>query len=204
MLSATHTRPGQVLSSRPASNGAMRDDFLFFRSFESRASGWPRDVRLLAAIAASGAAVAAKDVSMAGLIGSLAMLLEPSRLGVTVDLAAVPAPAGVPLGDWLVLLPVLRLRPHRARGPGRRLRGVFAGHGIAAAVAGELDDSGAVRLAAGGASHRLRPAHRRGDPARPLTGAWSPPRAPPGGACGSLPSAGLLSPIDMRWWGRPW
>ena len=44
------------------------------------------DVRLLADLATSGAAVAAKDVSMAGLVGSLAMLLEPNRLGVVVDL----------------------------------------------------------------------------------------------------------------------
>ena len=42
-------------------------------------------------MASSGACVAAKDISMAGLVGSLAMLLEWSRLGVTVDLEQLPA-----------------------------------------------------------------------------------------------------------------
>ena len=152
VLSATHTRPGQVLIVAACLDGAMRDDFLFFRSFEQQGFQLAGDVRLLAEIAESGAAVAAKDVSMAGMIGSLAMLLEPNRLGVTVDLAAVPAPDGVPLGDWLCCFPsyVFVLT-----GPADRADdcvAMFAGHGIAAAVTGELDDSGAVRLAAGGAT----------------------------------------------------
>ena len=152
VLSATHTRPGQVLIVAACVNGAMRDDFLFFRSFEQQGFQLAGDVRLLAEIAESGAAVAAKDVSMAGMIGSLAMLLEPNRLGVTVDLAAVPAPAGVPLDDWLCCFPsyVFVLT-----GPADRADdcvAMFAGHGITAAVTGELDDSGAVRLAAGGAT----------------------------------------------------
>ena len=73
-------------------DGAMRADFPFFRSFDERGDALAGDVRLLAAVAATGACVAAKDVSMAGLVGSLAMLLEWSRLGVTVDLDAVPRP----------------------------------------------------------------------------------------------------------------
>ena len=54
----------------------MRTDFPFFRSFDERGSRLAGDVRVLAAVASSGACVAAKDVSMAGLVGSLAMLLE--------------------------------------------------------------------------------------------------------------------------------
>ena len=42
---------------------------------------------------------------MAGVIGSLAMLLEPGRLGADVDLNALPAPAGVDLDRWLVCFP---------------------------------------------------------------------------------------------------
>lgn len=152
VLSATHTRPGQVLIVAACVDGAMRDDFLFFRSFEQQGFQLAADVRLLAEIAESGAAVAAKDVSMAGMIGSLAMLLEPNQLGVTVDLAAVPAPAGVPLGDWLCCFPSYAFV---LTGPAARADeclAMFAGHGVTAAVTGELDDSGAVRLAAGGSA----------------------------------------------------
>lgn len=152
VLSATHTRPGQALIIAACVNGGMRDDFLFFRSFEQQGSQLASDVRLLAEIAESGAAVAAKDVSMAGMIGSLAMLLEANRLGATVDLDNVPVPSGVSVGDWLCCFPSYAFV---LTGPADRAAdcvSMFAGHGIAAAVAGELDDSGAVRLASGGAS----------------------------------------------------
>src|SRR5215213_5224843 len=105
VLSATAAAPGQVLVLGCCLEGAMRTDFLFFPSFEQRDDRLAGDVRLLAELAASGAAVAAKDVSMAGLVGSLAMLLEPGRLGVTVDLDHVPAPGSVPLADWLSCFP---------------------------------------------------------------------------------------------------
>jgi hypothetical protein len=149
VLSATHTEPGQALIVAACVDGGMRDDFLFFRSFEQQGFNLGADVRLLAEIAESGAAVAAKDVSMAGMIGSLAMLLEANRLGVTVDLEAVPVPSGVSLGDWLCCFPsyafVLTAPADRAGD----CVSMFAGHGITAAVAGKLDDSGAVRLASG-------------------------------------------------------
>ena len=118
VLSATHTRPGQALIVAACVSGGMRDDFLFFRSFEQQGFQLAADVRLLAEIAESGAAVAAKDVSMAGMIGSLAMLLEANQLGVTVDLAAFLAPGG-PARRLAVLLPVLLVRPHRPGGARR-------------------------------------------------------------------------------------
>src|SRR5580693_7084030 len=59
------------------------------------AFGLGRSDRPLAAGASHGWVAAAKDVSMAGLVGSLAMLLECNRLGVTLDLDALPVPAGV-------------------------------------------------------------------------------------------------------------
>jgi selenophosphate synthetase-related protein len=152
VLSATHTKPGQALIVAAYIHGEMRDDFLFFRSFEQQGFRLAGDVRLLAEIAESGAAVAAKDVSMAGLVGSLAMLLEANRLGVTVDLAAIPVPPGVALGDWLCCFPSYAFV---LTGPAERAAecvSMFAGHGITASVVGELDDSGVVRLAYGDAA----------------------------------------------------
>ena len=64
-----------------------------------------RQGQRLPALAASGACVAAKDVSMAGLIGSLAMLLVWSGLGATVDLAPLPRPSGVAVDAWLTCFP---------------------------------------------------------------------------------------------------
>jgi hypothetical protein len=152
VLSATHAQPGQALVVAACTGGEMRSDFLFFRSFEQQGFELGADVRLLAEVAESGAAVAAKDVSMAGMVGSLAMLLEANRLGATVDLGAVPAPAGVPLGDWLCCFPSYAFVLTGPAGRAGECVSMFTARGLAAAVVGELDDSGAVRLADGGAS----------------------------------------------------
>ncbi|OLT21599.1 hypothetical protein BJF78_08315 [Pseudonocardia sp. CNS-139] len=104
-LSVTNAAPGQSLVVAAALDGEMRADFPFFPAFRSRAERCAGDVRLLAALARHGLCVAAKDVSMAGLVGSLAMLLEHRGLGVTVDLDAVPTPAGLPLTRWLNCFP---------------------------------------------------------------------------------------------------
>ena len=48
---------------------------------------------------------AAKDVSMAGVVGTLGMLAEASGCGADLDVVAVPRPSGVSLGDWLTCFP---------------------------------------------------------------------------------------------------
>jgi selenophosphate synthetase-related protein len=127
-------------------DGRMRDDFPFFPSFDERGERLAGDVRLLAEGAAEGWVTAAKDVSMAGVVGSLAMLLECNGLGVTLDLDALPVPAGVSLRQWLTCFPcfafLLCVPPDSA---GECLR-AFAGRGLAAAVVGDLDGTGEVRL----------------------------------------------------------
>jgi selenophosphate synthetase-related protein len=97
VLSVRNAAPGQSLLFAGCIEGRMRPDFPFFGSFDARGRELAGDVRTLAAVAADGAAVAAKDVSMAGILGSLGMLLEYGGLGVTVDLDALPRPADVGL-----------------------------------------------------------------------------------------------------------
>ena len=48
---------------------------------------------------------AAKDVSMAGLAGTLGMLAEASGTGAVLDVAAVPCPSGAGVGDWFTCFP---------------------------------------------------------------------------------------------------
>jgi AIR synthase-related protein len=48
---------------------------------------------------------AAKDVSMAGLVGTLGMLAEAGGTGAVLDVAAVPRPEGAGLADWLTCFP---------------------------------------------------------------------------------------------------
>lgn len=152
--------PGPVLSLRRASagqhlviacctEGRLRDDFPFFASFEARSGRLAGDVRTLAALATSGAAVAARDVSMPGLIGSLAMLLECSRLGATVDLDAVPRPAGVDLTAWVTCFPCFAFWLCAPAGRADDCVAPFLDRGLDAAVVGTVDGTGRLRVRLG-------------------------------------------------------
>ncbi|MGH3159675.1 MAG: AIR synthase related protein [Streptosporangiaceae bacterium] len=149
-LSVRCAQPGQTLMLGCCLAGQMRADYPFFPSFDERGGQLAGDVRLLAEGASAGWVVAAKDVSMAGLVGSLAMLLECNRLGVTVDLDALPVPRGVALRDWLLCFPcyafLLCVPPGRE---GDCVTG-FAGRGLTAAPIGRLDGTGLLRLSSGG------------------------------------------------------
>jgi len=127
----------------------MRIDFPFFRSFVQRGAALGGDVRILASLAASGACVAAKDISMAGLVGSLAMLLEWSRSGVTVDLDAIPRPPGVPMRDWLTCFPAFAFLLCAPPGREGDCLAAFHARGLDAAVIGEIDSSGELFVRSG-------------------------------------------------------
>jgi uncharacterized protein len=149
VLSTQHVAPGLDLLLACCLEGTMRADFPFFTSLEERGDRLASDVLTLAATAEAGEAVAAKDVSMAGLVGSLAMLLESRGAGATVDLDALPRPARVDLGQWLVCFPafafLLCVPPERVEACAAR----FHARGLACARIATLDDTGLVRLRGG-------------------------------------------------------
>ncbi len=162
VLSANHCAPGQVLVLGCCIEGTMRADFPFFPSFHQRGNRLAGDVRLLADLATAGAAVAAKDVSMAGLVGSLAMLLEPGRLGVEVDLDLLPVPAGVALDAWLGCFPCYAFV---LATPVEQVDACVAGfrdRGLTAEALGVLDDSGQVRLRRGAQTATVFDLHAQG------------------------------------------
>jgi putative N-acetyltransferase (TIGR04045 family) len=84
---------------------------------------------------------AAKDVSMAGLVGTLGMLAEASGCGAELDVADVPTPAGATTGDWLTCFPGFAMITTDL--PGRPLAPSGAATGRACGV---LTDGGGVRL----------------------------------------------------------
>ena len=150
VLSTTNVAAGQSLIVAACTTGTMRPDFPFFRTFTERADQMAGDVRVLASVATSGACVAAKDVSMAGLVGSLAMLLEWSRLGVTLDLERLPRPADVPMQEWLTCFPAYAFLLCSPPGRENDCLAAFQERGLEAAVVGVIDESGLLALRSGG------------------------------------------------------
>lgn len=145
-LSATRVSPGQRLALVACLEGTMRADFPFFPSFDERGGDLAGDVRLLAQLAAEGVIEAAKDVSMAGLFGSLAMLLEPTRCGATIAVDAVPVPDGVTFEAWALCFPCFAFLVTMAPGSEDRCRRAVEGRGLSYAPLGTLDGSAALRL----------------------------------------------------------
>ncbi len=145
-LSATRVIPGQALALVVCLEGKMRPDFPFFPSFDERGRRLAGDVRLLAELAADGVVEAAKDVSMAGLFGSIAMLLEPSRCGASVPVAAVPVPPGLGFDAWSLCFPCFAFLVTLAPEHEDRCRHAVERRGLTYARLATVDASGVLGL----------------------------------------------------------
>ena len=154
-LRALDAAPGQALLFGACLDGRMREDFPFFSSISERGAALADDVRLLADLAEAGRCQAAKDVSMAGVLGSLAMLLEPTRCGVVVDLDALPRPPGVSLTPWVGAFPSLGFLLCALPSQVPACRAAFGARGLACEQIGVLDASGALRARLGGQEELL-------------------------------------------------
>ncbi|WP_029009031.1 sll0787 family AIR synthase-like protein [Azospirillum halopraeferens] len=150
LLTSFDARPGDRLLAAIDLRGRYHEPNPFFDA----ATGAPPDrlrgdLALLPGLAEDGLCRAAKDISMAGPVGTALMLLECSGVGATIDVAAVPRPAGVPLDRWLLSFPsfgfLLSVAPEAAETVAAR----FAGRGIACAAIGTVEDGSAVTLTDG-------------------------------------------------------
>jgi uncharacterized protein len=149
VLSMANVRPGQVVLFACFLDGVMRSDFPFFTSIAQQTERFAADVRVLAAVAASGAAVAAKDVSMAGALGSLAMLLEFRACGANVDLEKMPIPADTDFVRWLISFPSyafwLTAEPETAQACIEQ----FAAADLVCVAVGEVSNGSSLTLSVG-------------------------------------------------------
>jgi putative N-acetyltransferase (TIGR04045 family) len=114
-------RYGDALSLTVDVSGSWREGHrgAQWNSTEGRRSDELRD---LAATVARARPAAAKDVSMAGIVGTAGMLAEASGYGAVLDVAAVPVPdaaADVALGDWLGCFPGFGMITSDRPGEGR-------------------------------------------------------------------------------------
>jgi putative N-acetyltransferase (TIGR04045 family) len=75
------------------------------RQWDSTTSRTSTELRTMVASVGAVRPAAAKDVSMAGVAGTLGMLAEASGCGAVLDVAAVPRPAHATVGDWLTCFP---------------------------------------------------------------------------------------------------
>jgi AIR synthase-related protein len=147
LLTSFDAQPGQVLIAAIDLRGRMRDPALYWdASSGADAAQLRADLLLLPEIAEARLCMAAKDISMAGVVGTALMLLEASRLGGVIEPAAIPRPPGIALERWLLAFPsfgfLLSVDPQHVDSIVAR----FTARGITAAAIGGTDASGLVRL----------------------------------------------------------
>jgi AIR synthase-related protein len=111
------------------------------RQWDSTTSRRADELAALGGIVDTTRPAAAKDVSMAGLVGTLGMLAEASGCAAVLDVAEVPKPAAAGVADWLGCFPGFAMVT--ADVPGRP---VVAAGPAATAVCGELTAGAGVRL----------------------------------------------------------
>jgi putative N-acetyltransferase (TIGR04045 family) len=97
-------QPGHRISLTADIGGGWRAGY-GGRQWDSSSHRRTLELRAMLGSVAVARPAAAKDVSMAGIAGTLGMLAEASGCRAVLDVAAVPRPAGATVGDWLTCFP---------------------------------------------------------------------------------------------------
>lgn len=94
---------------------------------------------------------AAKDVSVAGVIGTAGMMLEYSGCGGTLNLDSLDSsrPSDIPLEDWVRMFISLGFLVATAESNLPDVKRITQAHGLSTTLFGQADDSKAVRLTLG-------------------------------------------------------
>jgi AIR synthase-related protein len=147
LLSSFNARPGDRLVMAVDLRGRFEDPYPFWNaSVGAPAQRLRDDLELLPALAENGLCDAAKDISMAGVLGTSLMLLECSAMGARIDLDAIPRPPDVDFERWLGAFPsfgfVLSVRAQQVE----EVLARFVARDLACAVIGEVDASREVVL----------------------------------------------------------
>ncbi|NGO06535.1 GNAT family N-acetyltransferase [Streptomyces sp. HC44] len=97
-------RPGHAVRLTADLGGTWRPGY-GGRQWDSSSHRRTDELRMMLGAVAAARPAAAKDVSMAGIAGTLGMLAEASGCGAVLDVAAVPRPRTATTGDWLTCFP---------------------------------------------------------------------------------------------------
>jgi selenophosphate synthetase-related protein len=154
-LSSNNVASGQALVMACCLEGRMRKDFPFFSSIRHRAAELAGDIAVLPSLAEAGLVASAKDVSMTGALGSLAMLLEPTKCGTVVELEALPRPEGVELAEWTCVFPTYAFLLTTPEADVDAVSSEFRGRKLACERIGTIDDTGRFRVRLGGEEAQL-------------------------------------------------
>jgi AIR synthase-related protein len=106
LLSSLHVAPGQVIAMAVDLEGQWHADSSYWKAFEGVPAERLRSkLEVLPRLAEAQLLHAAKDISNAGVLGSLLMLLEATGSGAHIDLNTLPCPPDADPARWLQVFP---------------------------------------------------------------------------------------------------
>jgi AIR synthase-related protein len=158
LLSSFAAQPGHVLLMAVDLRGQWEGGYPFWNaSTRAPAHRLRDDLALLPEVAEAGLCGAAKDISMAGVLGTALMLAESSRVGLLIDVSSLPHPPGHGHADapdafmrWLQAFPSFGYLLSVAAADVSAVQGRFMARGLACEPIGEMLEGSEVWVQRGG------------------------------------------------------
>ena len=152
-LIESHTaRPGQSLLAAIDLRGSFRGRSAFNAATTLAPEGLRAQLALLPELSEAGLVRAGKDISNAGVCGTLAMLLESSGRGARLDLARLPAPEFVDPLRWLTAFPSFGFLLTTDPADAARVCARFEAFGVTCQEVGCITETPGLELVYAGAS----------------------------------------------------
>jgi AIR synthase-related protein len=158
LITSFDAQPGDDLLMAVDLRGSYRGKKPFWNaSVGAPAQRLQDNLRLLPILAEQGRCCAGKDISNGGVVGTLSMLLECSKIGAELWLDRLPRPKNVALEHWLISFPSFGYLLSVAREYSSKTIALFEELGIACARVGQMTESPSMTLFYGFAHEIFRP-----------------------------------------------
>jgi len=147
LLTSFDAKPGDQLIMVFDLRGAYEDPYPYWNaSTSAEPNRLIKDLELLPQIAKEGWSCSAKDISMAGCIGTALMLLECSKVGANIDVHAIPKPPGVEDFKWLTSFPSYGFILSVQKDHVNEVLDLFTARQLSASVVGQVTQEREVNL----------------------------------------------------------
>ncbi|MDC9596129.1 sll0787 family AIR synthase-like protein [Xenorhabdus anantnagensis] len=147
LLSVLHVKPHQKILIALNLQGQFHPNTTYWKCFEHVSGCILRSqLALLPQLAEENLAHSARDISNAGILGSLLMLLEATASGADINLDAIPKPDDVDWFKWLQIFPSFGFLLTADVDKCEEIIELFHHQGITCSVIGETNVSGVVTV----------------------------------------------------------
>jgi len=139
ILSST-AKPGEVVVAAADMDGKVHPKFginFDSTSFKGR-EALLMQLGAMRELGEKGLVRAGKDISNPGMLGTLGMLLETSKVGAIVDLDAIPIPDGLDLLSWMKMYPGMGFVVTTKKEKASEVMEIFSRRGLTPAIIGSV------------------------------------------------------------------